>query len=420
MTPAARVQATIEVLSLLLTGTQAADRALRQYFRQRRYAGSRDRAAVAELLFDVLRDYSYGRWHAGPHLTPRQAVLIHLLRAGTNPLPLFSGEGHGPVVLDEAEQALLETVRTHAEQPPAWVRVNCPEWIYPRFEVALGAETEQELATMNERAPVDLRVNLLKSNRDRVIEVLAEDGIAAAPGAICPTAVRLQERVDLRNHWLYLQGHVEVQDEGSQAIAALCAPAPGEQIVDFCAGAGGKALALASSMAGKGQIYALDNDAKRLARLKPRLDRARAHNIQMHALQGDADPWLASMAARIDCVLVDAPCTGSGAWRRQPEARWQLREDTLPRLQGLQDRILAQASRLVKPGGRLIYATCSLLAEENEERIAAFLAAHPDFSQLRSRTDVSDDGSLRLTPLRHGTDGFFAISLLREPSQSAA
>ena len=413
MTPGARVQAAIDILHEVLAGSQAADRALRSYFRQRRYAGSRDRAAVAELLFAVLREYAHAQWLAGRTPDARTATLLHLQRAGEDVAALFSGEGHAPAAPDDDERSLLSAARAQDETPPAWVAVNCPPWLYDRFAAALGGDTDAELMALNERALVDLRVNLLKTNRERVLAVLAEDGIAATPGTVADTAVRLAERVDLSRHRLILQGHVEVQDEGSQAIAALCAPKPGEQVVDFCAGAGGKSLALAAAMGGKGQIYALDIDNRRLGRLKPRLERARAHNIQSRALAGDDDPWLASLTGRADCVLVDAPCSGSGAWRRQPEARWQLRAARLEELVGLQERILIRAAPLVKPGGRLIYATCSLLAEENETRIAAFLAAHPEFQPLRDAPGAGSDGVLRLTPRRDGTDGFYAQALVR-------
>lgn len=411
MTPGARIQATIEVLEHLLTGQQAADRALRQYFRTRRYAGSRDRAAVAELLFAVLRDFAYGVWVVGAMPTARQAVLIHLRHTGEDLAASFTGDGHAPAVLDEAEQRLLDGLPDANAEAPPWVAVNCPPWLYARFAARFADTVEAELAALNERAPVDLRVNLLKSNRKRVLAVLAEDGIAAEPGEISPTAVRLAGRTDLSQHRLYLQGHIEIQDEGSQAVADLCRPAPGEQVVDFCAGAGGKALALAAVMDGKGQIYALDTDARRLDRLKPRLDRARAHNIQIHPLSGEGDPWLESLRGRADCVLIDAPCTGTGAWRRQPEARWQLQEARLAALTDLQDRILDGAAGLVKPGGRLVYATCSLLTEENEERIEAFLSRNDRF-MAGSEADGMETVGLRLTPHGQGTDGFYAAVMV--------
>lgn len=410
MIPAARIQATIEVLDHVLNSQQAADRALRQYFRTRRYAGSRDRAAVAELLFAVLRDLAYGVWVGGAELSARQAVAIHLQRSGEDPAESFTGAGHAPAPLDEAERSLLAGLPDAAAALPPWVVVNCPPWLYARFAEHFGDATAAELEALNVRASVDLRVNLLKTNRERVLAVLAEDGIGAERGEISPTAVRLTERADLTQHRLYLQGHVEIQDEGSQAVADLCRPLPGEQVVDFCAGAGGKTLALAAGMDGKGQVYALDTDARRLARLKPRLDRARAHNIQIHALAGENDPWLGSLMGRADCVLVDAPCTGTGAWRRQPEARWQLREARLDDLTALQDRILDSAARLVKPGGRLIYATCSLLPEENELRIDGFLSRNPNFVQTKEG-DGKPSSQLRLTPHRHGTDGFYAAVL---------
>lgn len=406
MTPAARVQATIEVLEQLLAGQQAADRALRQYFRQRRYAGSRDRAAVAALLFDVLRDYARSLWRAGPELSPRQAVLLHLAQAGQDPNALFSGQGHAPAPLDETERKLLSATAVGDDAAPSWVAANCPQWLYPLFEARFGDAVADELAALNARAPVDLRVNLLKISRERVLAVLEEDGIVAAPGTVATTAVRLADRVDLSRHRLYLQGHIEIQDEGSQAVAELCRPAPGDQVVDFCAGAGGKALALAAMMGGKGQVYALDTDARRLARLKPRLDRARAHNIQLHALAAGEDPWLEQFKGRADCVLVDAPCTGTGAWRRQPEARWQLGQRRLGELSAMQDAILRRAAELAKPGGRLVYATCSLLEVENEQRIDAFLTDNPAFARTGE--------ALFLTPNRDGTDGFYAVALERQ------
>jgi 16S rRNA (cytosine967-C5)-methyltransferase len=273
---------------------------------------------------------------------------------------------------------------------------------------------------LKEPASLDLRVNALKANRDDVLTRLNADGLTAAPCRLSPLGIRLEGRPSVMAHPLYKDGAIEIQDEGSQLVALMADARPGQEVVDFCAGAGGKTLAMAASMGNKGRLTATDVLANRLLRARERFRRAGLHNIQTRPLTGEADPWIKRHKGRFDRVLVDAPCSGTGTWRRNPDMRWRTLGPGLSELVPLQARLIESAARLVKPGGRLIYATCSLLPAENEDHAAAFLAAHPDFvckpaGDIWRETiwpqggpDAPSSPYLRLTPADHGTDGFFA------------
>jgi 16S rRNA (cytosine967-C5)-methyltransferase len=425
MTPAARTQAALELLAAMRADLRPPELQLSNYFRTRRYAGSGDRAAISEMVFGVLRRWGELIWRlhgpAGERLM-LAAYLRHVEGLNFDDVAArFDGSPYGPKALAEDEIGGLRSALDSGD-PPAWARGNYPAWLDPLLDQAFGADKSAEMAALNERAPFDLRVNTLKSDRDKVLAKLAKEDIAATAGALSPLCVRLAKRRRMENHALVKNGHVEVQDEGSQVLALLCGARPGWQVVDYCAGAGGKTLALAAAMAGKGQLYAFDIDGKRLARLKPRQKRAGAHNVQPHILSGAVDKLAASLRGACQRVLVDAPCSGSGAWRRQPGAGWRLSEKKLAKYQDMQQKILHSAAALVAPGGRLIYTTCSVLKGENEEQVAAFLARHDDFILLpysgvwEEALGTAPPGGgemLNLTPLKNGTDGFFGAVLQR-------
>ncbi len=438
MTPGARIQAAIELLDQIADSTAPADRLAANFFRSRRYAGSKDRRAVTEIVYDVLRRRGEYAWRTNS-ADSRRLVLAHLLSNGEmdsgEVAALFNGEKFCAASLDDGEQAVLTQLSpapaTGASEAsgavPAWVTGNYPEWLNASLARRFGPELPAEMAALLGRAEVDLRVNVLKSTPAKVAAGLARDDIVTTPGRFAPTALRLESRQTMTKHALYLNGAIEIQDEGSQLVALLCAVGPGQQVVDYCAGAGGKSLALAAQMQNKGQIFAFDSAPKRLEPLRIRLQRARVRNVQVHALgETVAVAALSELAGKTDRLLLDVPCSGSGTWRRNPESKWRLGPEQLARYVAAQGRIMRSTAPLVRPGGRLIYATCSILMEENEDQIEAFLAEQPDFelvpiSRVWDEVMTSPDHPacpcadpyLRLTPAQHGTDGFFAAVLQR-------
>jgi 16S rRNA (cytosine967-C5)-methyltransferase len=418
MTPAARVQAAIEVLEALNDTNRAADRVMRDWFRARRYAGSKDRAAIGERVFMVLRHRASLAWRMQDE-RPRALVIGNLLADGCGAAEieaLFSGTGYGPAPLTEAERAAL--AREDIEPRPLWVQGEFPAFLHAELVRGLGDNLFDEANALNERAPVDLRVNTLKATRDDVLRELEHAGFAVEPTPYSPFGLRLSERdraSQLRASRAFLQGRFEFQDESAQMAAVLCAAKPGETILDIAAGAGGKALALAATMNNRGLIVARDNDAARLAQLAPRALRAGVTIIR-EQLAVEEMP-----EGKFDAVFVDAPCSGSGAWRRQPEQKWRLTSERLMELQNTQDRLLEQAAAAARE--RIVYATCSILMCENEDRIESFLSRHPDFrvppaaSIWRERTGTPPppgmDKFFKATPRTTGTDGFFTAVLMR-------
>ncbi|MEJ0068121.1 MAG: RsmB/NOP family class I SAM-dependent RNA methyltransferase [Pseudomonadota bacterium] len=305
------------------------------------------------------------------------------------------------------------------------MRGEYPAWL----EATLGAVPEAELRALNAPAPLDLRVNQLATSREQALAGLTAVGITASPTRFSPLGLRVVGRPSLSHQPIFQDGWVEVQDEGSQLVALLADARPGQAVIDLCAGAGGKTLALAAAMGNKGRLIACDVSAKRLERAVKRLRRAGVHNVERRTLGPDAQAWLKRQAGRFDRVLVDAPCSGTGTWRRNPDMKWRIGPTDIDELCVIQNEVLDRAARLVKPGGRLIYATCSLLAAENEQAIDGFLARHGEFQVLPVAGvwasllagDCPVDGPyLRLSPARHGTDGFFAAILLRAAAASVA
>ncbi|MCX7890967.1 MAG: RsmB/NOP family class I SAM-dependent RNA methyltransferase [Burkholderiales bacterium] len=419
------LDATVAAATEVLRFDRPADRVLSAFFRSHRELGQHDRAFIAETVYALLRRKRLLASVCGVE-DPRRMVLAALLR-----LRGFSARELAPLVAP-AEAAALAGMKAAARGELDFaVACDLPDWIVARLEPALGRERLARLAdALNRPAPLDLRVNLQKSDRDTVLARLAAEGIAAAATPYSPVGVRLAAKPALARHPLFLEGAVEVQDEGSQLLAYLVAPRRGEMVVDFCAGAGGKALALGALMRSTGRVYAFDVSDRRLAELKPRLARSGLSNVHPQRIASERDPRVKRLAGKIDRVLVDAPCSGLGTLRRNPDLKWRQKPADVERMAREQASILAAAAALVKPGGRLVYATCSLLREENEDVVAAFLAAHPEYA-LRDAGDAlrearialprpgGADPFLRLDPEIHGTDGFFAAVLERRAAAPA-
>ena len=399
-------------LGELLRFAGPADQVLSRYFRSHRELGQRERAFIAEASFAVLRRRRSLEAAAASD-EPRALLTAALLRVLG-----FSGRALGELV----EPGLIERVRgARADELPAAVRADLPDWLWQRLAAERGPDEAMRLAQgLLNPAPLDLRVNLARANREEVLERLAHDGIVSSATPYSPAGVRLAEKPAIQHHPLFRDGLIEVQDEGSQLLAFLLAPRRGEMLADYCAGAGGKTLALAMLMRGTGRVYAMDVSAKRLAALGARAARAQVSNIHSIALAGDNDARAKRLAGKLERVLVDAPCSGFGTLRRNPDLKWRHGPAAVAELVQKQRRILAAAARLVKPGGRLLYATCSILGEENDAIADEFRAAHPGF-QARSCAELLaaqrialDTGErLRLAPHLHGTDGFFAAAFER-------
>ncbi len=429
MTPAARLAAAIELLAEIEALARPADQVASAYFKARRYIGAKDRRAVAETVWRTLRRRARLDWWLARLDFPADArarVLADLALEGGRATPdLFQGAHSAPPPGRE-ERTMMERLAGrdifHHEMP-GWVRGEYPEWLGPRLSALFGERLTAEMGAMRDEAPLDLRVNTLKADREAARAALAAEGIDSRPTPLSPLGLRLAQRVALVQVQAWRGGLIEVQDEGSQLVALLADPHPGMAVADYCAGAGGKTLALAARMENKGRLVACDVAEWRVDRAGDRLRRAGVHNVTRRVLSGESDKWIKRAAGSFDRVLVDAPCTGTGTWRRNPDAKWALTETDLTELVDRQRAILASAARLVKPGGRLIYATCSLLAEENERQAEEFLAAHPAFSpvpvtalwpEVIGPTPCPVDGPwLRLSPLAHATDGFFAAVMER-------
>ena len=395
----------------LLRLTAPADQTLSAYFRTHRNLGQKDRAFVAETAFAVLRRKRSLEAAAGSN-EPAALVVAALVRVLG-----FSGR-----VLDGlVDPDLLAKLRAASKDVPDAVRADLPDWLWQRIEAQHGREEAMRIAQgLLNPAPLDLRANLARTTRDDVLARLQHDGIEAHATKYAPAGVRLAGKPAINNHALFGDGLIEVQDEGSQILAWLVAPRRGEMIADYCAGAGGKTLALAMLMRGSGRVYAMDVSAKRLAALSPRAARAQVSNIHPLALSGDNDARAKRLAGKLERVLVDAPCSGFGTLRRNPDLKWRHGPTAIDELAQKQARILQAAARLVKHGGRLVYATCSILPEENEAIVDAFQRGAPDFKPLSCAALLAaqkiplDTGErLRLWPHVHGTDGFFAAAFER-------
>ena len=431
MTPSARLAAAIEVFAAIESERRPAGDALKSWGLAHRFAGSGDRAAIAGLVYDALRRRASSAWIMGAD-TPR-AILLGMLKrergldAGAV-AKLADGSRYGPPALSEDERARLDAADMTAA--PSWVAGDYPEWLEPHFARAFGDARAEEGAALASRAPLDLRVNTLKAERDKAAGMLSD--LQPEPSRWSPWGLRIRLAADAKSPAIhaepaFLKGMIEVQDEGSQLAALFAGAKPGEQVLDLCAGAGGKTLALAAMMENKGQIYATDNDKRRLAPIHERLARSGARNVQVRtpkSIGGELD----DLAGRCDLVLIDAPCTGTGAWRRNPDAKWRMRPGALVERQKEQSEILDRAVPMLNAGGRIAYVTCSVLDEENGAQVRGFLARHAEFSvrppaevakalgeaafMFGTAARLSPEGLL-MTPRTTETDGFFVSVLQR-------
>ena len=424
MRQGARIQSAIDVLEEIERGHRPAHLVLGDWGRANRFAGSGDRAAIGNLVFDVLRRRASTAWKMGSD-TPRALALGALSLAWELPGETIEswcdGSKYSAAPLSQSEKSALESEPDSGA--PAWVRGDYPEWLSGEFDQVFGERAAEEGAALARRAPIDLRVNTLKANRDKLLESLKSYHTKPTPyspiGLRIPAPEGPARSPHVEAAAAHGRGHFEVQDEGSQLAALLTGAASGDQVMDLCAGAGGKTLALAALMDNHGQIHAYDSDRLRLRRIFERLKRAGVRNTQV--LEAGDDSALQALADKMDIVLVDAPCTGSGVWRRRPDAKWRVREEALGKRVEEQRTALDRAADLVKPGGRLAYVTCSVLARENGQQVTAFLERFPDFelrpydanwrqtigSEPPASADGRQAGALLLTPASHGTDGFF-------------
>jgi 16S rRNA (cytosine967-C5)-methyltransferase len=412
----AQLDAIVHALTIVLPARAPADTQLRQFFRDNKNLGGRDRALIADTVYAALRRRRLLE-KVTPKATPREIALATLVK--------LQGVGLGQIEssLRDGEKEWLTALKAqNLDEQPLEVRVDLPDWVIERLRTVMKDEEILALGrSLQQPAPLDLRVNTLKAPREGVLDRLDHDEIAAQPTKFSPFGVRLREKPALNQHPMFLDGAVEVQDEGSQLLGMLMEPRRGEMVVDFCAGAGGKTLQMGAAMGSSGRLYAFDVSDKRLANLGPRLKRSGLSNVFPQRIANENDAKVKRLRGKIDRVLVDAPCTGLGTLRRNPDLKFRQTVEGIAELNAKQRSILAAAAGLVKPGGRLVYGTCSLLVEENESIVNEFLAAHPDFqlvkaSDVLERQGVKVPGMgefLQLRPHVHDTDGFFAAVMER-------
>jgi len=455
--PQARIQAVIDILEILAQRNLPMDLIVGDYMRTRRYIGSKDRSNIAERLYDMARHQARLGWHlqqAALPDTPRSRALAWLsVYEGADKKrikDIFDGSKYAPEPLGKEELAALDAFDAKADMPEA-IACECPPQYEEQLRSIFGDNFKEEMAAMLQPATLDLRVNTFLTTVEEAQQSLAKDGVKTQRTPYSPWGLRCEDKTYLARTKAFTKGWVEIQDEGSQLIAVMCDAQPGMQVLDFCAGGGGKTLALASSaMQRKGRIVAMDNDDRRLQKGRQRYKKARiADMIEVRSLNEDKGrKWLRRQKGTFDVVLTDVPCSGTGTWRRNPDMRWNIYGPVLEELISVQADILRRVAPVVKPGGRLVYATCSLLREENENQIEAFLAEHPEFEILPIQNVIPSEscealgeageveGScvsklgdssaplrsgqndsypyMRLTPHRHGTDGFFAAVLVRK------
>lgn len=401
MKDSARIQTAIEILDLLFEFRQPADNAINAYFRTHRYIGGTDRRVISDLVWRTLRCYGRLSSLSAEKLTGRAAVMMLLSYEKQDIETLFDGQKYAPAQPEAKEKAFLKTL------PPVFpsAELECPDWLKNKI-------SPRDIVAMSNEAPFDLRVNTLKTDREQVLELLTQSGIKAEKTPFAPNGIRIKERVNLSSMPLYRDGLIEVQDEGSQIVSLLTRAEAGQTVIDWCAGAGGKTLAMSAMMRAKGTIYAVDNDPKRMRDLPDRACRAAANNVIVLNDYNNLKMY--------DLVLVDAPCTGSGTWRRSADARWRITPQQSAGIIKTQREILDKACRFVKKGGKLFYITCSLDPAENENQVRAFLQSHNDF-KLEDLSPVLEnltgqkrtDKTVRLNPSVFQTDGFFAASFIK-------
>lgn len=424
-----RMSAAIEVLADIEARKRPVSEALKAWGLANRFAGAGDRAAIGNIVYDALRRRASHAFRMGSD-APRALVLSVVVREwGKTPeelADLFAADSHAPDALSAAEVHALSDTRSDAQMPD-FVAADMPEWVAPLLAESFGETWVSEAQAMAGRPPLDLRVNTLKSSPDKVLKALAR--FSPEPGPVTANGIRLaagsgdSRTPNVQTDEGYLKGWFEIQDQGSQAVSELVGARPGEQILDLCAGAGGKTLAMAAAMGNKGQIFAFDSDRNRLAPIYDRLKRSGVRNVQVRPPEPGA---LDDLVGKLDRVVIDAPCTGSGTWRRQPTAKWKLTPEQVAQRVAEQREILDQAVAFVKPGGVLVYITCSVLPDENSNQAGSFLERHPDFAAVpgntlwmrhfsgtKARARFLPEGGVLLSPLTTGTDGFYAFMAQR-------
>ena len=432
MTPAARIASAVEVIASIDAMRVPAAQALKEWGIAHRFAGSGDRAAISGLVYDTLRRRASSTYLLGEDTARARVLGMLKLERGLDVeaiAKLCSGERHAAEQLNERERAALTSATL--EGAPPYIVGDYPEWLDGAFTRVFGDERVAETTAMSHRAPLDLRVNTLKADRDKVRASLRH--LRAEPTPWSPVGLRILLDADARSPGIqaepdFIKGAIEVQDEGSQLAALFADAREGDTVVDLCAGAGGKTLALAAAMRGRGRLIATDADKRQLAPIHERLKRAGVHNVEVRTPKGDDDP-LDDLAGRCDLVVIDAPCTGTGTWRRNPDAKWRMRAGALEIRIRDQIEVLDRAVPLLKRGGRIAYITCSVLQEENSTQISAFIARHNDFApvpptEVAAKLGLSAKGfcnsvrlfdeGLLMTPHRTGTDGFF-VAVLKRP-----
>ncbi|MCK5574810.1 MAG: RsmB/NOP family class I SAM-dependent RNA methyltransferase [Sphingomonadales bacterium] len=437
MTPEARLSAVIElydqVQSNALEKALSADVAVKSFFRTRRYAGSKDRRAISNLVYDILRGREELIWrlnHAEMEHSSRNQLICHLILTDSFDAALFGSGPYAPDALSVEEMAFIKNVSVDRKVAHDRVAGNCPKWLEERLRARFGDGFEAEMKALNQRAPLDVRVQTLRADRDKIHARLEGLGIKADLTSYSPLGIRLHDHVALMGVDAYSHGLIDVQDEGAQIASLLVDAKPKMQVLDLCAGAGGKSLTIAGQMNNTGQIMAMDVDRNRLKALDDRVNRARFRNIQKKQLTNEGQKRKSVLSAydgKMDRVVLDVPCSGSGTWRRSPELRIRFDDVALAGLVKTQAQLLDESAPLVKPGGRLVYITCSLIRDENEDQINGFLERHADWALVPWRDvwinclngeapiSVSDEASmLQLTPNTHGTDGFFVAILERK------
>lgn len=435
MLEAARIATVVELIGRCLNAWESerktpADITLHHYFRDNRFIGSKDRAGISELFYFIVRHLSALEWwcmQAG-RVTPRllviTALILHRGLSMTEVKMLFNGERFSEAPLIPEEEEFAKSVRKgklmHKDMPED-VQHNVPHWMLDTLRSSLGESWSNDIIALNAEAPVDLRANTLLITRDELLALLIKEGFKVEACRLSPVGIRMQTRAPIFTSQYFKKGFFEMQDEGSQLVSLLADVKPGQRVIDFCAGAGGKTLSLAAEMKNKGRILAWDISEKRLDQMAERLRRAKVDNVQRHLLTSENDSYLRRHENTADAVIIDAPCTGSGTWRRNPDLKWRTTKNDLEEIISVQQKILHHASRLVKQGGHLLYITCSIFAQENERQIETFLSQSKKFRvvtdseicfKLIPRT-AEHDGMVNLRPHKDGTDGFFAALLRR-------
>ncbi|PZP56940.1 MAG: RsmB/NOP family class I SAM-dependent RNA methyltransferase [Micavibrio aeruginosavorus] len=431
MTPAARIKAVLEILERLNAMRVPMDASVGDYMRFRKYIGSKDRNAIVEKSYGIMRHWARLDWHierAGMEINPRTILIAYLalVEKDEKAPEHFDGSKYGAENLSEGELKLFDELLGVEIEPadmPAAVRVECPSDYEETLRNYFGGEFESELAAMIDPAPLTLRVNVTMAAREKVKAKLADDKVEVEETQYSPWGLRAKEKSFISKTRAFVKGWIDIQDEGSQLIALACDAKPGMQVMDYCAGAAGKTLALANAMAIKGRIVAMDTEAARLEKGRERLRRAYVTDIiEIRPLSDEKHAkWFRKQKQNFDVVLTDVPCSGTGTWRRNPDMRWRSFGPKLEELIVIQADIMDKVVHAIKPGGRLVYATCSILPEENEQQVEKFLERHPDFKLLPlaeawpEGLKIPCEGDvMRLTPKRHNTDGFFTAILQRQ------